>query len=77
MAIFLTWQWYLEKTQADPNAPYSRFTPPPIMKLSLWTRGGGKFTVIMLIALLTWCAFLGWNFWAQVGPTTQTIIVIS
>lgn len=66
LVLFLVWQRYLERVQNDPNAPYSALTPPPLMKLSLWGRGNGKFTVIMLVALFTWCAFLGWNFWVQV-----------
>ncbi|KAF8875000.1 putative efflux transporter [Infundibulicybe gibba] len=65
IAMFILWQWHLERVQANPNAPYSIFTPPPLMKLSLWTRGNGKFSAIMAVAFLTWCAFLGWNFWAQ------------
>ncbi|PFH49993.1 hypothetical protein AMATHDRAFT_62010 [Amanita thiersii Skay4041] len=64
VGLFLVWQWYLEKVQNTPNMPYSVWTPPPLMKLSLWSRGKGRFSVIMVIALLTWCTFLGWNFWA-------------
>ncbi|KAK2466613.1 hypothetical protein APHAL10511_000871 [Amanita phalloides] len=64
--IFLVWQWYLERVQNDPGAQYSLWTPPPLMKLSLWTRGNGRFSVIMLVALLTWCCFLGWNIWATI-----------
>ncbi|KAK0476081.1 efflux transporter [Armillaria novae-zelandiae] len=65
LGMFLVWQWYLERVQQDPNAPYSIWTPPPIMKLSLWAKGNGKFAAIMLIVLLTFASFLAWNFWAQ------------
>ncbi|KAL0952456.1 hypothetical protein HGRIS_006724 [Hohenbuehelia grisea] len=65
IGCFLYWQWYLERVQNNPNAPYSAWTPPPIMKLSLWGRAKGRFAVAMVIALLTWCSFLGWNFWVQ------------
>ncbi|KAF8627585.1 hypothetical protein AX17_006158 [Amanita inopinata Kibby_2008] len=64
VGLFILWQRYLERVQDTPNAPYSRWTPPPLMKLSLWTRGNGKFTVMMLIVLLNWCSFFGWNLWA-------------
>ncbi|KAK0236923.1 efflux transporter [Armillaria nabsnona] len=65
LGLFLLWQWYLERVQRNPNAPYSALTPPPIMKLSLWARGNGKFAAIMIIVMFTFCSFLGWNFWTQ------------
>ncbi|KAK0463249.1 efflux transporter [Desarmillaria tabescens] len=65
IGIFLAWQWYLERLQLNPNAPYSIWTPPPMMKLSLWTKGNGKFAAIMFIDLLTFASFLAWNFWTQ------------
>ncbi|KAK0463275.1 efflux transporter [Desarmillaria tabescens] len=65
LGLFLLWQWYLERIQLNPNAPYSALTPPPIMKLSLWARGNGKFAAIMVIVMFTFCSFLGWNFWTQ------------
>lgn len=65
LGLFLIWQRYLERVQQDPNAPYSIWTPPPMMKLSLWTKGNGKFAAIMLIVLFTFASFLAWNFWAQ------------
>ncbi|KAF9456822.1 major facilitator superfamily domain-containing protein [Collybia nuda] len=61
--IFIWWQWYLEKIQNTSSAPYSLWTPPPLMKLSLWGRARGRFAVMMCIAFLAWCAFLSWNFW--------------
>ncbi|KAF8331585.1 efflux transporter [Amanita rubescens] len=64
VGLFLLWQRYLERIKHDPNAQYSKWTPPPLMNLSLWTRGNGRFSVIMVIALMTWCGFVGWNIWA-------------
>ncbi|KAF8331579.1 major facilitator superfamily domain-containing protein [Amanita rubescens] len=64
VGLFVLWQWYLERIQDNPNAQYSKWTPPPLMKLSLWTRGNGRFAVIMVIAFLTWCTFLSWSLWA-------------
>ncbi|KAJ3937129.1 MAG: major facilitator superfamily domain-containing protein [Lentinula lateritia] len=39
-------------------------TPPPIMKMSLWTRARGRVAVVFCIACLNWCCFQGWNYWA-------------
>jgi hypothetical protein len=66
VVIFVLWQRYLEKVQNDSNAPYHFLSPPPLMKVSLWTRAKGRFAVMMFIAFLTWCAFLSWAFWSQV-----------
>jgi hypothetical protein len=35
------------------------------MRLSLWTRANGRFAVMQLIAFLTWCSFMSFNFWVQ------------
>lgn len=60
VVAFVVWQWYLEKKIGKG----SRF-PPPIMKLSMWTRAKGRFTVMQLIAFLSWSSFLAYNFWVQ------------
>ncbi|KAL1744774.1 major facilitator superfamily domain-containing protein [Schizophyllum fasciatum] len=65
MALFIAWQWYLERVQDDPNATYSTWTPPPLMRLSLWSRARGRYGVQMVITFLNWCVFLSWQFWAQ------------
>ncbi|KAI4527062.1 MFS general substrate transporter [Schizophyllum commune Loenen D] len=65
VGLFLTWQWYLERAHDDPQTPYSVWTPPPIMRLSLWKRAQGRYAVQMAIAFLNWCCFLSWVFWAQ------------
>jgi len=67
IAIFLYWQHYLEKIQDDPNAPYSVWTPPPLMRLTIWTRANGRFAATLAIAFTNWCAFMAWTFWVQVG----------
>lgn len=66
IGAFIYWQDYLEKVQADPEAPYSKFTPPPLMKPSLWKRADGKFAAMMAVAFTTWCSFMSWTFWVQV-----------
>ncbi|KAI5889843.1 MFS general substrate transporter [Schizophyllum commune H4-8] len=65
VGVFLCWQWYLERVQDNPNAPYSVWTPPPLMRPSLFARARGRYGVQMLIAFLNWCVFMGWQFWAQ------------
>lgn len=66
IGVFIYWQDYLEKVQADPGAPYSKLTPPPLMKLSLWRRADGKFAAMMAVTFTTWCSFMSWTFWVQV-----------
>ncbi|TFK24819.1 efflux protein [Coprinopsis marcescibilis] len=65
VTAFVFWQRYLEKIQNDPNAPYSVFTPPPLMKVSIWARGNGRFAAMMMIAFVEWCSFMAWTFWVQ------------
>ncbi|KJA16451.1 hypothetical protein HYPSUDRAFT_207046 [Hypholoma sublateritium FD-334 SS-4] len=65
IGAFIYWQIYLEKVQADPGAPYSKLTPPPLMKPSLWKRANGKFAAMMAVTFMTWCSFMSWTFWVQ------------
>ena len=78
-AAFLYWQHFLEVNQRRRIAASqlsekaemkeSRLRshlPPPLMKLSLWTRANGKFAVMQTIAFLEWSSFTCWTFWAQV-----------
>ena len=65
VALFLVWEHYLEKAMDDPTRPKSRWTPPPLMRLSLWARAKGRMSVILAIAFLNWSGFLSWNFWVQ------------
>ena len=59
------WQHYLEKRLDNEHLPASRKFPPPIMRLSLWTRANGRFAVMQLITFLNWCSFMSYNFWVQ------------
>ncbi|KAK7677746.1 hypothetical protein QCA50_019298 [Cerrena zonata] len=61
-AAFLAWQWYLELPSVQ--ATYSRWTPPPLMKLSLWRRGKGRFAAMQCIVFFLMCAFQSWILWA-------------
>ncbi|KAF9456825.1 major facilitator superfamily domain-containing protein [Collybia nuda] len=65
IVVFVFWQRYLEKVQNTPNAPYSLWTPPPLMKISVWGRARGRFAVMLIVAFLTWCSFFAWNLWVQ------------
>jgi hypothetical protein len=66
--LFVYWQYYLERIQNNPNAKYSYWTPPPLMKLSLWARADGRVAVMMIIAFLNWCSFIAWAYWIIVSP---------
>lgn len=66
VALFLLWEWKLEQIiEEDPSRAASMWTPPPLMKLSLWTRARGRMAVVLCIAFLNWSAFIGWSFWVQ------------
>jgi MFS family permease len=66
VVLFVLWQVYLERIQENPHAIYSVFTPPPLMKPSLWKRANGRFAAMMIVAFLNSCSFLSWMFWAQI-----------
>lgn len=76
LIIFMFWQRYLESVQDDPDSPYSWSTPPPLMKLSLWTRANGRFAAMMAIAFTNWCAFMAWTYWVQVSLSCIVFISI-
>jgi MFS family permease len=65
VGLFLCWQYYLEKRFDDHNSTYSVFTPPPLMRISLWTRAHGRLGAVMLVAFTTWSCFQSWLFWIQ------------
>lgn len=66
VVLFLFWERYLEQAQDDLSREPSIWTPPPLMRLSLWTRANGRMAVILAIAFLNWSAFIAWSFWVQV-----------
>lgn len=68
LTLFLLWQHCLERsltTHPPFFAAHPNLHPPPLMKLSIWSRAHGRFAVVQAIALLEWMCFLGWNFWLQ------------
>lgn len=64
IGIFIWWQHHLESHRDNGDLSYR----PPLMKLSMWKRGNGKFAAMQIIAFLEWCAFISFTFWAQVRP---------
>ena len=75
--LFLFWQRYLERIQDDPDAIYSKWTPPPLMKLSIWSRAKGRFAVMMAITFLNWSGFLAFNFFVQVSLSLSLSVLVS
>ncbi|KAG2354796.1 major facilitator superfamily domain-containing protein [Suillus spraguei] len=66
LALFLVWEWKLERIiDEDPSRATSMWTPPPLMKLSLWARANGRMAVVLVIAFLNWSSFISWSFWVQ------------
>ncbi|KAF8259126.1 MFS general substrate transporter [Lactarius quietus] len=63
--IFVAWQYYLERRLEDPDVPRTRWSAPPLMKLSLWTRAHGRFAAMQVIACVNWAAFSTWILWAE------------
>lgn len=78
MGIFIAWQYYLEShipptptpssppsVSPSPTPPKKWIPPPPLMRLSIWSRAQYRFSIVLIIAFLCWSAFLSWSFWVQ------------
>ncbi|KAL0957896.1 hypothetical protein HGRIS_000077 [Hohenbuehelia grisea] len=65
LCLFVVWQRYLEQISDTLDYKPKWSTPPPLIKPSLWGRANGRMAAIMIIALLNFCCFIGWNFWQQ------------
>ncbi|EJU05737.1 hypothetical protein DACRYDRAFT_20129 [Dacryopinax primogenitus] len=52
--LFILWEYHVE----------FRTSRPPLMRLSLWARAGGRFAAVQLIGFLAWSAFATFSFWA-------------
>ena len=66
MGLFIYWQYYLEKRIDDNSSVYSIFMPPPLMRISLWTRANGRLAAVMIIGFTIWCGFVSYLYWIQV-----------
>ncbi|KZT59809.1 MFS general substrate transporter [Calocera cornea HHB12733] len=51
---FIAWEHHVE----------FRTDKPPLMRLSLWARAGGRFAAVQVIGFLAWAAFSTFSFWA-------------
>ncbi|KZO95196.1 MFS general substrate transporter [Calocera viscosa TUFC12733] len=56
IGCFIGWEYYIE----------FRTDRPPLMRLSLWTRAGGKFAAVQVIGFLAWSAFSTFIFWCTI-----------
>ncbi|KAG2132988.1 major facilitator superfamily domain-containing protein [Suillus clintonianus] len=65
VASFVVWEHFLEKIADDTSKPRSAWTPPPLMRPSLWTRSKGKLAVVICVAFFNMCGFSSWTFWVQ------------
>ncbi|KAI9464425.1 major facilitator superfamily domain-containing protein [Lactarius psammicola] len=63
--LFVAWQYYLERRLENPDVPRTRWTAPPLMKPSIWTRAHGRFAVMQTIVCVTSAAFACWSVWVQ------------
>ncbi|KAI9433575.1 efflux transporter [Lactarius indigo] len=63
--LFVAWQYYLERRLENPDLPRTRWTAPPLMKPSMWTRANGRFAVMQTIACVNWAAFTIWIVWVE------------
>ncbi len=63
--LFVAWQYYLERRLENPNLPRIRWTAPPLMKPSMWTRAHGRFAVMQTIACVNSAAFACWSVWVE------------
>ena len=84
VVLFVLWERYLEQVQDDPSRSPSLWTPPPLMRPSIWARAKGRMAVILAIAFLNWSAFISWSFWVQVcavgirlSATTDRVTIIA
>jgi hypothetical protein len=55
----------LERRLEKPDLPRTRWTAPPLMKPSMWTRAHGRFAVMQMIACVNSAAFACWLVWVQ------------
>ncbi|KZT65896.1 MFS general substrate transporter [Daedalea quercina L-15889] len=60
---YVLWEYFLEK-KLDAHSP-AWWTPPPLMRISLWGRARGKLAVTLCLALLEYAGFNSFSFWIQ------------
>lgn len=60
---YVLWEAFLER-KLDAHSP-AWWTPPPLMRVSLWGRARGKLAVTLCLALLEYGGFNCFSFWVQ------------
>ncbi|GBE89981.1 efflux transporter [Sparassis crispa] len=63
LVLYVAWEYFLERMLEEPQRRW--WTPPPLLKITLLGRAGGKLAVILSIAFLEWCSFMSFTFWLQ------------
>ncbi|KAI0956385.1 hypothetical protein AcV7_006804 [Taiwanofungus camphoratus] len=63
LLAYIAWEHFLERAQERKST--TRWTPPPVMRVSLWGRGRGMLAVILCLAFLEYGGFLNFSFWIQ------------
>ncbi|TFY56781.1 hypothetical protein EVJ58_g7431, partial [Rhodofomes roseus] len=63
LVAYVAWEVFLEH-QLDAHS-VAWWTPPPLMRVSLWGRARGKLAVTLLLALLEYAGFMSFSFWIQ------------
>lgn len=68
LILYVLWERYLET--APQRGDKTWWTPPPLMKVSLWARAHGMLAVIFVVAFLEYGSFIIFNFWITVRLTS-------
>ena len=63
VVAYVVWERFLE-LKLDAHSP-AWWTPPPLMRISLWGRASGKLAVTLCLALLEYAGFQAFSFWVQ------------
>lgn len=74
LSCFVLWELYLERIEADIERFSSKWTPPPLLKISIWKRSRGRFAAMQMIACVNWCSLISWTFWVQVRCAGSSLI---
>ncbi|KAJ7278366.1 efflux transporter [Mycena rebaudengoi] len=76
LTLFALWELRLERAHpiAAPSHPSPHalllrraalYTPPPLLRPALFARAGWRVGAMYGVAMLQFCAFMGWAFWVQ------------
>lgn len=82
LIAFVLWEHYLEvcmdmESEKDVETTASFWTPPPLMRISIWSRARGKLGVMLVVACVDWCSFMSFTFWQTVCPFICPLIALT